>query len=145
MIKTPYYFPPKKKVATERVTLPAAPSGGATSNVTAGADGVMGAWVEFSASTPEDYVLDSAAVWNLSAGKIYQIEVGLGALGFEVVIGPAVVTGYTVQVHFLAFGPGLYIPAGSRVAVRAAGFNGGAGVGFGVQLGLSVIDSMVEI
>jgi len=145
MIKTPYYFPPKKKVATQRVTLPAAPSGGATSNVTAGASGAMGAWVEFSASTPEDYVLDSAAVWNLNNGYIYQIEIGIGAVGSEVVLGPGVVSGYVVDVHWLAFGPGLYIPAGSRVAVRAAGFNGGASAGFGVQLGLSVVDTMVEI
>lgn len=133
------------------ITRPGAASGGVlipnttgSSGATPSSDQVYGSWWQMAASTPADYVITAVMARFASTGANTQhgpifLDVGIGASGSEQLIDTVMIFGTEASqasatantIGGVAVLPvGLRIPAGSRLAARAAiyvaGGNGGS-------------------
>lgn len=92
------------------------------SATTGGTAHTKGSWVEVSASTAADIgMLTVASGTGISAANTSTVfDIGVGAASSEVVVVPDILCGYsTVTTRYINIP--VFIPAGSRVAIRVAG------------------------
>jgi len=92
---------------------------------TGSSSGTKGSWVQLAASTSKRTTRIIVLIGIESVSDIFQIDIGTGASGSEVVLLPNISVGY-VGSTLSAIHPILYeilIPASTRIAARAAALN----------------------
>ena len=87
--------------------------------VASGASGVAGSWVQLSASLPQDAMGFYVSTTNVNAGA-FKVEIGIGALTFEVSLGEVTVSLNSAYVNNFVPIP---LPAGARISARSSGGN----------------------
>lgn len=103
------------------------PTGGSGASVISGVEiNVYGSYALFATSTAQDiYIYGLSEIYNPTDTTYCHYDIAIGAGGAEVVKHTTVMTSIVIYTTYLSLHgyipiPNLYIPAGSRVTVRAA-------------------------